>query len=148
MNNVVLVGRLTADPTVNHTAENNSVCNFGIAVQRRFKNANGEYEADFPNCVAFRQTADFVEKYFKKGDPIGVTGRLQTRNYTNKDGNKVYVTEVVVDNVEFVGSKNSGESAAATQFTYTTTPATQRRTPTYDNSFMDIPPEMADNIPF
>lgn len=108
MNKVELVGRLTRDPELKYsTGENaNAVARFSIAVNRRFKNAAGEYEADFPSCVAFGKTAEFVDKWFNKGDLIGVAGRIQTGSYTNKDGIKVYTTDVVADEVEFVGGKN------------------------------------------
>lgn len=132
MNTVQLVGRLTADPQIRYSAGENSaaVCRFSVAVQRRFKNAEGVYEADFPNCVAFRQTAEFVEKYFHKGDMIGLTGHVQTGKYTNKDGNTVYTTDIMVDNVEFVGSKASGADGNAQA------PAAKQ---TRDDSFMNIP---------
>lgn len=106
MNKVILVGRLTKDPE-NRTSGDTTVTRFSVAVNRNFKNANGEYEADFPNCIAFGKTAEFVEKYFKKGDAIGITGRLQTGSYTNKNGDKVYTTDVVIDTVEFVSGKSS-----------------------------------------
>ena len=106
MNKVILVGRLTKDPE-NRTSGDTTVTRFSVAVNRNFKNANGEYEADFPNCIAFGKTAEFVEKYFKKGDAIGISGRLQTGSYTNKNGDKVYTTDVVIDTVEFVGGKSS-----------------------------------------
>ena len=106
MNKVILVGRLTKDPE-NRTSGDTTVTRFSVAVNRNFKNANGEYEADFPNCIAFGKTAEFVEKYFKKGDAIGITGRLQTGSYTNKNGDKVYTTDVVIDTVEFVGGGKS-----------------------------------------
>ena len=107
MNKIVLVGRLTRDPELRSTTAGFSTASFTVAVNRNFKNANGEYEADFPNCIAFGKTAEFVEKYFKKGDAIGITGRLQTGSYTNKNGDKVYTTDVVIDTVEFVSGGKS-----------------------------------------
>lgn len=113
MNKVALVGNLTRDPETRQTQSGQSACNFTVACQRHFKNAEGKYDADFIPCVAWRQTADFVAKYFKKGSKIGLTGSIQTRSY-DKDGQKRYVTEVVVDEVEFVTSAaDKGESAAA-----------------------------------
>ena len=116
MNKVELVGRLTRDPEIKYsTGENaNAVARFSIAVNRRFKNAAGEYEADFPSCVAFGKTAEFVDKWFNKGDLIGVVGRIQTGSYTNKDGIKVYTTDVVADEVEFVGGKNQNADDGST----------------------------------
>ena len=105
MNKAILVGNLTKDPEKRTTPNGVTVTSFTVAVQKRFKNADGGYDADFINCVAFRQTADFTAQYFQKGSMIGVTGSLQTRSYEDKNGNKRYVTEVLADNVEFVGSK-------------------------------------------
>ena len=104
MNKAILVGRLTRDPELRTTANGTSVCTFSIAVNRRFKNAEGGYDADFINCVAWRQQAEFMAKYFAKGRMVGVVGSIQTRNYDNKEGQKVYVTEVAVDEVHFVDS--------------------------------------------
>ena len=106
MNKIVLVGRLTRDPEVRSTSAGFATANFTVAVSRNFKNKDGNYDADFLPCVAFRSQADFVSKYFKKGSLIGVEGRVQTRNYDAQDGTKRYVTEVVVENIEFVGGKN------------------------------------------
>ena len=107
MNKVVLVGNLTKEPEKRATPQGVSVTTFTVATQKRFKNANGGYDADFINCVAWRATADFVAQYFVKGSRIGVVGSLQTRSYDDKDGNKRYVTEVVADEVEFCGSKKA-----------------------------------------
>ena len=105
MNKIILVGRLTKDPEVRSTSAGFSTANFTVAVNRNFKNKDGNYDADFLPCVAFRNTADFVSKFFKKGSMISLEGRVQTRNYDAQDGSKRYVTEVVVENVEFVGGK-------------------------------------------
>lgn len=107
MNNVSLVGRLTRDPEVRYTDGGLSIARFSLAVDRRFKK-DGQAEADFPNCIAFGKTAEFIEKYFTKGQRMGATGRIQTGSYTKEDGTKVYTTDVVVENVEFVESKSSG----------------------------------------
>lgn len=112
MNKVILMGRLARDPELRTTPNGVSVCAFTLAVSRRFKNANGEYEADFINCVAWRQTAEFISKNFAKGRMLGVVGSLQTRSY-EKDGQKRYITEVGVDEAYFAGDKgpsSSGES--------------------------------------
>lgn len=112
INNVVLVGRLTRDPELRHTPQNQAVATFGLAVNRQFKNANGEREADFINCVIWRQQAENLANFAKKGALIGITGRIQTRNYENQQGQKVYVTEVVADNFQMLESnKSQGEQS-------------------------------------
>lgn len=110
MNKVILMGRLTRDPEVRYTQGDNSLCiaNFSIAVDRRYnRNSQDGATADFINCVAFGKLAEHVEKYYRKGLKTALTGRIQTRNYTNRDGQKVYVTEVVVEELEFAESKNA-----------------------------------------
>lgn len=113
MNKAILVGRLTRDPELKTTANGTNVCSFSVAVNRRYKNAEGNYDADFINCTAWRQTAEFVSKYFTKGRMIGVVGSIQTRNYDDKDGKKVYVTEVAADEVHFVESKGDNNNNTA-----------------------------------
>lgn len=113
MNKAILVGRLTRDPELKSTANGTNVCSFSVAVNRRYKNAEGNYDADFINCTAWRQTAEFVSKYFTKGRMIGVVGSIQTRNYDDKDGKRVYVTEVAADEVYFVESKGDNNNNTA-----------------------------------
>lgn len=103
MNRIDLMGRLTKDPDVRATNEGTKIARFSLAVPRRFKRD----EADFINCVAFGKTADFIEKYLKKGTKIVLGGRLQTGSYTKQDGTKVYTTDVIVEEVEFAESKQS-----------------------------------------
>ena len=112
MNKVVIIGRFTRDPEIKYSTGENATATarFSLAVNRRFKNKEGNYDADFINCVAFGKTAEFIEKYFTKGMAIGITGRIQTGSYTNKEGQKVYTTDVVVEETEFVESKNKGTS--------------------------------------
>ena len=112
MNKVVIIGRFTRDPEIKYTTGENATATarFSLAVNRRFKNKEGNYDTDFINCVAFGKTAEFIEKYFTKGMAIGITGRIQTGSYTNKEGQKVYTTDVVVEETEFVESKNKGAS--------------------------------------
>ena len=107
MNKVILVGRLVKDPEVKTTQSQISVCSFTIAVDRKFKAANGERQSDFISCVAWRQQAELLGKYFQKGSRVGVIGNIQTRNYDDANGKKVYVTEVIVDEIEFVESKRT-----------------------------------------
>lgn len=112
MNNVSLVGRLTKDPELKSTAAGASTCSFSLAVQRDFKNANGEYEADFINCTAWRSTAEFVSKYFKKGQQMGVCGQIRTRKWED-NGTMRYATDVTAEKITFVGkngAKNEGNS--------------------------------------
>lgn len=107
MNKVQIIGRLTKDPEVKLTQNQTPYCNFTIAVDRRFKDANGQRQADFINCVAWRQTATFIQKYFRKGSRIGICGSIQTRNYEDQNGQKHYVTEVIAEEAEFVESTNN-----------------------------------------
>ena len=109
MNNVNLVGRLTKAPELKQTASNTSVFTGTLAVNRTFKNQNGEREADFINIVAWRQTAEIIAQYCGKGSQIGVTGRIQTRNYENQQGQRVYVTEVVAEHIDLLDSKNDNQ---------------------------------------
>ena len=111
MNKVILMGRLTRDPEVRYTQGDNAmaIARYSLAVDRRFKR-DGEPDADFINCVAFGKAGEFAEKYLKKGTKVAVVGRIQTGSYTNKDGQKVYTTDVVVEEQEFAESKNSGSS--------------------------------------
>lgn len=106
MNSVQLVGRLTKDPEVRYTDGGSTIARFSLAVDRRYKSENGP-TADFPNCVAFGKTAEFIEKYFRKGMRMGCQGRIQTGSYTNNDGQKVHITDVVVESCEFVEAKAS-----------------------------------------
>ena len=107
MNKVQLVGRLTKDPEVKNTSNQIPFCSFTLAVDRRFKDQNGQRQADFINCVAWRQTASFIGSYFHKGSRIGVCGSIQTRTYDDNNGQKVYITEVIVEEAEFVESQNN-----------------------------------------
>lgn len=109
MNKVILMGRLTKDPDTRYTQTSNTqVTGFTLAVNRRFAK-EGETKADFINIVAWSKTAEFVSKYFKKGQQVGVIGRMQTRNYDDKDGKKVHVTEVIAEEVYFADSKKEGQ---------------------------------------
>lgn len=105
LNKAILVGRLTRDPELRSTATGVSVVNFTVAIQRRFKDANGERQSDFINCVAFNRTADFVKTYFAKGNMISCDGYIQTRTWDDNDGKRHFVTEVVVNDAGFVESK-------------------------------------------
>ena len=96
MNSIVLTGNLTKDIELRHTKNGVAVATFNLGVRRDYKNENGEYESDFPSCIAYKQTAEYLSKYAKKGDKIEVAGRLQTRTY-EKDGEKRYITEVIVE---------------------------------------------------
>ncbi|WP_346207643.1 single-stranded DNA-binding protein [Caldifermentibacillus hisashii] len=104
-NRWVGVGRLTKDVELRFTPQGVAIANFTVAINRTFKNANGEYEADFINVVAFKKTAENVANYTKKGSMVAVDGRIQTRNYQNNEGKRVYVTEIVADSIQFLESK-------------------------------------------
>ena len=134
MNSVQLIGRLTRDPEVRYTDSGASIARFGLAVDRRFKQENGA-DADFINIVAFGKTAEFIEKYFHKGMKIALNGRIQTGSYTDKDGKKVYTTDVVAENVEFCESKGNSANNDA--------PA-----PASDGDFMSVPDGIDDELPF
>ena len=141
MNKCILVGRLTKDPETRVLQGDNGTTftRFSIAVNRRFKNKAGVYEADFPNCICYGKTAEFVDQYFKKGMVIGVTGRLITGSYTNKDGKNVYTTDVVIEEAEFVESKSSGNNKSN---------VSENANASSDNGFMNVSDEIDEELPF
>ena len=150
MNKVILMGRLTRDPDVRYSQGDNpmAIARYTLAVDRRFSrrdNADGQ-TADFIQCVAFGRAGEFAEKYLKKGTKMCVSGRIQTGSYTNKDGVKVYTTEVVVDDQEFAESKNASGSQGGSfaqggnDFQSAPQPA--------DDGFMNIPESMEEELPF
>lgn len=108
INRIVLIGRLTANPELRYTTNNIAITSFTLAVDRNFKNEDGNKEADFINIVAWNKKAELIHQYLKKGDRVGISGRLQARKYQNERGENRYVTEVVADEVEFLNSKKSG----------------------------------------
>jgi len=105
INQVILVGRLTRDPDLKYTQDGQAVANVTLAVNRNFRSAAGEIEADFVNCTLWRKTAENTANYCKKGSIIGVSGRIQSRNYENNEGRRIYVTEVVAESVRFMGGR-------------------------------------------
>lgn len=119
INNVVLVGRMTRDAELRYTPQNQAVATFSLAVNRNFRSQTGEREADFINCVIWRQQAENLANWAKKGALIGITGRIQTRNYENQQGQRVYVTEVVADNFQLLESRASREAHSAGGNSYT-----------------------------
>ncbi|WP_163099454.1 single-stranded DNA-binding protein [Peribacillus alkalitolerans] len=110
INQVILVGRLTKDPELRYTPEGKAVSNITLAVNRNFKNADGDYDADFVHCTIWKRTAENLVQYCQKGSLIGISGRIQTRNYSNPEGKKVYVTEVVAEGVKFIGNRTPSPS--------------------------------------
>lgn len=142
MNTVNLVGRLTRDPEVRYTDGGSSIARFSLAVDRRFKK-DRQPDADFPNCVAFGKTAEFIEKYFRQGQRMGAVGRIQTGSYTNKDGIKVYTTDVIVENVEFVESKNVGGGQGTSSNDFKPEPSSA-----IGDGFMNIPDGIDEELPF
>lgn len=134
MNKIILIGRLTKDPEIRYSqGENNlAIARYTLAVDRRFQK-KGEQTADFISCVAFGKAAEFAEKWFKQGIKVAVTGRIQTGSYTNKDGAKVYTTDVVVEDQEFAESKKSEE---------------QTPPPADSDGFMKIPDGVENELPF
>jgi single-strand DNA-binding protein len=109
INQVTLVGRLTKDPDLRITPEGTSVVNLTLAVNRQFKNQNGEYDTDFVHCTIWRKTAENTANYCRKGSVLGITGKIHTRNYQNQEGKRVYVTEVVAETVQFLSHRPSQE---------------------------------------
>ena len=134
MNNVNLVGRLTKDVELKYTGSQTAVATGTLAVNRQFKSANGEKETDFINIVAWRKTAEILSNYASKGSQIGITGRIQTRNYEGNDGKRVYVTEVIAESVVLLDSKQNNQQ-----------PQQKQETPFNNNNPMDI---SDDDLPF
>ena len=115
MNKVCLTGRITRNIELKYNQNNVAITSFTLAVTRKFKNQNGEYESDFINCIAYKSTAELLSKYVKKGDLLGIEGRIQTRNYEDKDGKRVYVTEVIVDSIDFLQSRKDESKQETTK---------------------------------
>jgi single-strand DNA-binding protein len=141
MNKTILLGRLTREPEVRYSqgANPTAIARFTLAVDRKFKK-DGEQSADFINCLAFGKTAEFVEKYLKQGTKIALTGRIQTGSYTNKEGQKVYTTEVVAEELEFAESKSAGGDNGQTS-----RPAPSQAS---SDGFMNIPDGIDEELPF
>ena len=146
MNKVILMGRLTRDAEIRYSQGESStaIARFSLAVDRRFRRDNDEQTADFINCVAFNKTAEFLERFGRKGTKVAITGRIQTGSYTNKDGQRVYTTDVVVENIEFAESKNSnggdGYSGAGASAPSPSGAA--------GDGFMNIPDGIDEELPF
>ena len=152
MNKAILMGRLTRDPEVRYTQGENqmAIARYTLAVDRRF-NRNGDGDtADFIPCVAFGKAGEFAEKYFRKGTKVAVTGRIQTGSYTNKDGAKVYTTEVVVEEQEFAESKNSNSGSSSVGYqSGTNSSISAGAAPTEPaEGFMNIPDGIDEELPF
>lgn len=146
MNKVILMGRLTRDPEVRYSQGENAtaVARYTLAVDRRFSRNNDEQTADFINCVAFGRSGEFAEKYLHKGTKIAVTGRIQTGSYTNKDGVRVYTTDVVVEDQEFAESKN----ASAANSGYAPAEKNDSAPMAAGDGFMNIPDGIDEELPF
>ena len=143
MNKVILLGRLTKDPEIRYTQGDEPMCvaRYTLAVDRRFRRQNDDQTADFIRCVAFGKGGEFTEKYLKKGMKICVSGRIQTGSYTNREGQKVYTTDVVIEEQDFAESKAAGQQSG--QPDQTPPPA-----PTDEDGFMSIPDGIDDELPF
>ena len=146
MNKVILMGRLTRDPEVRYTQGENAtaVARYTLAVDRRFTRNGDDQTADFINCVAFGRSGEFAEKYFHKGTKIAIEGRIQTGSYTNKDGVRVYTTDIVVENQEFAESRNA---AGANDGSVSYSRSEQSSAPVGDG-FMNIPDGIEEALPF
>ncbi len=140
MNKVILMGRLTRDPETRYPNSDNpmAISRYTLAVDRRYNRNNDEHSADFIGCVAFGKAGEFAEKYFRKGTKVAVTGHIQTGSYTNKDGVKIYTTDIVIEDQEFAESKSSGSSPDSVPDSYK------------DNGdgFMNIPEGIDEELPF
>ncbi len=147
MNKVILMGRLTRDPEVRYSQGENqtAVARFTLAVDRRFRR-EGDQTADFISCVAFGKTAEFIEKYTKQGTKICADGRIQTGSYTNREGQKVYTTDVVIENAEFAESKAASEASSGQGFKPAQQPAPSQAV---SEGFMNIADGLEDEgLPF
>lgn len=149
LNVVALMGRLTADPELRTTPSGVSVCRFTLAVDRNYAKAGTERQADFINCIAWRQTAEFVSKYFVKGQLMALDGSIQTGSYTDTNGNKRYTFEVLANNINFTGDRRDGGASRSTSYN----PAPRQDTapaPTYSSGssgdFQEMP--LDDDLPF
>lgn len=149
MNKVILMGNLTRDPEISYSSGDNSmaIARFSLAVNRRFSR-QGNDEVDFFNCTAFRQQAEFVEKYFKKGSRMLVSGRIQNDNYTNRNGEKVYSVSIIVEEVEFGSRKNDDNSFNTNSQGFDAGSAPQPTQASNDENFMDIPNGIEEGLPF
>ena len=147
MNKVILMGRLTRDPEVRYSQGENAtaIARYTLAVDRRFNRNNDDQTADFISCVAFGRSGEFAEKYLHKGTKIAVTGRIQTGSYTNKDGVKVYTTDVVVEDQEFAESKNASQQAGGD---YAPAGRTQSAPMAAGDGFMNMPDGIDEELPF
>jgi single-strand DNA-binding protein len=146
MNKAILMGRLTRDPEVRYSQGETplAIARYTLAVDRRYNRNGDENTADFINCVAFGKTGEFAEKYYRKGTKILVSGRIQTGSYTNKDGVKVYTTEVVVEEQEFAESKNSSSNGGSDNGSYQPSSAPMSA----GDGFMNIPDGIDEELPF
>ena len=150
MNKVVLMGRLTRNPEVRYSqgqnGEQNAIARYTLAVDRRFKREGDEQNADFISCVAFGKQGEFAEKYLKQGSKVAISGRLQTGSYTNKEGQKVYTTDVVVEEQEFAESKNASGGNSGGNAAPAGNPPAQESAP--NDGFMNIPAGIENDLPF
>lgn len=146
MNKVIIMGRLTRDPDVRYSQGENplAVSRYTVAVDRRFKKSSDEQNADFISVIAFGKAGEFAEKYLKKGTKVVITGRIQTGSYTNKDGQKVYTTDVVAEDQEFAESKNTSNSGSYDNSNSSPAPSSEP----VDDGFMDIPDGIDEELPF
>lgn len=149
MNKVALTGRLTNDPEITTTAAGRMVARFSVACPRNYKNSEGEYEADFIDCTAFGASAEFLEKYFRKGIKAEIVGHIQTGTYTNKEGKKVKTVGVIVDELGFAESKNSGQRSEGRTTNPSNSRTSGKKKEELNDGFMEIPDGVEDEgLPF
>lgn len=146
MNKVILMGNLTRDPEIRYTQSENSmaIARFSLAVNRRFAR-QGDTDVDFFNCTAFGRQAEFVEKYFKQGSRMLLTGRIQNDNYTNKNGEKVYSVQIIAEEIEFAERKSTADANTSA---FQASGAPQPNAAKADDDFMDLPTGIEDGLPF
>ncbi len=150
MNKVILMGRLTRDPEIRYSSGDNqtAIARYTLAVDRRFKRNNDDQTADFINCTVFGKGAEFAESYLHKGTKIAVTGRIQTGSYTNKEGVKVYTTDVIVEEQEFAESKNASQANAGNSFEGAKQDAPAPNPSEASDGFMNLPDGIVEDLPF
>lgn len=149
LNKVIIMGRLTRDPELKSTPSGTALCNFSVAVDRKFVKQGEERQTDFINCVAWSNQAEFVSKWFAKGRMINVVGRVQTRSWDDAEGKKRYATDIVAEEVNFCGDKkseNATSSSSASSYNYGTSSSTQAEPQPHDEGFVAV--DLDDDLPF
>ena len=149
LNKVIIMGRLTRDPELKATPSGTALCNFSVAIDRKFVKQGEERQTDFINCVAWSNQAEFVSKWFTKGRMINVVGRVQTRSWDDAEGKKRYATDIVAEEINFCGDKsnaNATSSSSASNYNYGTSSSVQAEPQPHDEGFVAV--DLDDDLPF